>query len=489
MKNIKKVAVSTSAAALAGLMAFGGAHIMAYLTDSETTTNTFTVGKITVDLEEPNYPGNGSDEVTNLVPNEEVNKDPQVENTGDNNLVAFLKIYSPVALVETAQDNGTKNDDFGPNEIFWMKSDSSSENNADSERAFAIGSHANAFSKDWTRMEAKETSKYYQAQDQEDGTVLYAPVTDAVAKAALWAAKFYHAVPQSDGSVIMQSVAAADIPKLPADEKVYTLPEAKFADAQQKQFHYTSTNSAGNASTVAAEIAAAGFTEVPKTAAQEGEDCVQKRLDDARIYESYVFGHNTQLEPKDVTDAIFDKVQLKNIIEGEIDTRTQNIVIETYAIQSENVLDSGAALNTADGVSAEEMSKIYDTFVNQATAGMGDEANDDLYKNVESKDANITPTKDLDGNMADVTTKRLEISIDKAKIQVGKSQTITPTASTNGVEEAATGITYASENKAIATVDASGKVTGVAIGTTFIDATWQGATAKIEVTVVNPVNP
>ena len=35
----------------------------AYLTDAETATNTFTVGKVKIDLEEPGYPGNDSDEM------------------------------------------------------------------------------------------------------------------------------------------------------------------------------------------------------------------------------------------------------------------------------------------------------------------------------------------------------------------------------------------------------------------------------------------
>ena len=74
-------------------MAAGGT--VAYLTDAETATNTFTVGKVKIDLEEPGYPGNDSDEVKNIVPNQEIVKDPQIENTGNNDALVFLRVEVP----------------------------------------------------------------------------------------------------------------------------------------------------------------------------------------------------------------------------------------------------------------------------------------------------------------------------------------------------------------------------------------------------------
>lgn len=106
MANVKRIAASASACAMAGLMMFGGAQILAYMTDVETATNTFTVGKVTVDLEEPNYPGNDSKEVKELVPNEPVEKDPQAENTGDNAQVLFMSYDSPMADVILVGNNG-----------------------------------------------------------------------------------------------------------------------------------------------------------------------------------------------------------------------------------------------------------------------------------------------------------------------------------------------------------------------------------------------
>lgn len=103
----KKIIGATAACLLAGAMFAGGAT--AYLTDTDTATNTFTVGEVVIDTLEPNYPGNGSDEVTDLVSLEEVNKDPQIKNTGKNRAVVFMKVDIPMANVITAQENGKRN--------------------------------------------------------------------------------------------------------------------------------------------------------------------------------------------------------------------------------------------------------------------------------------------------------------------------------------------------------------------------------------------
>ena len=80
-KSHKKLIASVVACILAGTMAFNGT--MSYLTDSEGAVNIATVGDVKIDLEEPGYPDNDSEEVAAILPNQEIVNDPQVENTGD----------------------------------------------------------------------------------------------------------------------------------------------------------------------------------------------------------------------------------------------------------------------------------------------------------------------------------------------------------------------------------------------------------------------
>lgn len=112
----KKVLISSRgktflayALVLAGGGALAAAGIQAYLTDTDSVTNTFTIGEVVIETLEPNYPGNGSDEVTDLVALEEVKKDPQFKNSGKNRAIVFAQVDIPMANIITAQDDGTRN--------------------------------------------------------------------------------------------------------------------------------------------------------------------------------------------------------------------------------------------------------------------------------------------------------------------------------------------------------------------------------------------
>lgn len=83
-----------AACTLIGAMTIGGT--MAYLTDHEETENVFTIGKVQVDLTEPDWPGNESDEVPSLIPNQEIPKNPQITNTGDTDAIVFMIMETPV---------------------------------------------------------------------------------------------------------------------------------------------------------------------------------------------------------------------------------------------------------------------------------------------------------------------------------------------------------------------------------------------------------
>lgn len=93
-KTTKQMVIGMTACAMVGALAVGGT--MAYLTDHEETENVFTVGKVQVDLTEPDWPGNDSEEVKNLVPNQELPKNPQVTNTGNTDTIVYMVMNAPL---------------------------------------------------------------------------------------------------------------------------------------------------------------------------------------------------------------------------------------------------------------------------------------------------------------------------------------------------------------------------------------------------------
>ena len=145
MKKSKKQLVAAAAAGLM-VLSMGAYGSIAYLTDNEAATNTFTVGKVQIDLTEPNYPGNDDDEPKDLVPNQEVAKDPMVTNTGVNDAIVFATVTVPVKNVTVVADDGTRGTK-SPTELFWFK-------DADD----TAGTHVNHFNtNDWMELAAKET--------------------------------------------------------------------------------------------------------------------------------------------------------------------------------------------------------------------------------------------------------------------------------------------------------------------------------------------
>lgn len=102
MSNKRKLSVI----ALVLVMALAVAGVSAYFTDADTATNTFTVGKISMDLQEPSW----TEEPKDITPNEEFAKDPQIKNTGINAEYVFTTVSVPYANIKTADLDGTVND-------------------------------------------------------------------------------------------------------------------------------------------------------------------------------------------------------------------------------------------------------------------------------------------------------------------------------------------------------------------------------------------
>ncbi|MCQ2545032.1 MAG: SipW-dependent-type signal peptide-containing protein [Clostridia bacterium] len=98
-RNLKKAIVAVAAVCV---MLVGGAS--AYFTATDDKTNTWTVGNVDIELHEPGYDASDRD---NITPNQELDKDPVVENTGNNEAYIFVKFSIPKASVKTVGPDGT----------------------------------------------------------------------------------------------------------------------------------------------------------------------------------------------------------------------------------------------------------------------------------------------------------------------------------------------------------------------------------------------
>lgn len=101
MKMNKKLKKGILIAAAAGVLCAGGT--VAYLTDYDATVNEFTVGKVDVELKEPGW--NPQDN-QKLLPTQEIAKDPQVKNIGNNDAYVYLEVSVPIRSVKTADAQG-----------------------------------------------------------------------------------------------------------------------------------------------------------------------------------------------------------------------------------------------------------------------------------------------------------------------------------------------------------------------------------------------
>ena len=122
--NIKKILIPIVALIL--VVCLGIAGVMAYLTARDTAVNEFTVGELSIDLQEPAWDalpdsdGDGiPDAAENLSALKEVDKDPQIYNDGNNDAYVFLEVIVPYRNVQTSNDNGTKNESADTQLFTW----------------------------------------------------------------------------------------------------------------------------------------------------------------------------------------------------------------------------------------------------------------------------------------------------------------------------------------------------------------------------------
>ena len=103
MNISRKALAAILCSAMGGVALIGGT--VAYLTDYDVAANEFTVGKVDIDLLEPKW---DPEEHKNLVPTEEIEKDPQIKNVGVNDAFVYLEVSVPVRNVLTSDKDGNR---------------------------------------------------------------------------------------------------------------------------------------------------------------------------------------------------------------------------------------------------------------------------------------------------------------------------------------------------------------------------------------------
>lgn len=183
-KPYKKRKSNIMAALACALVVAGGgtliaAGIQAYLTDTDTATNTFTIGEVQIETIEPNYPGNGSDEVQDLVPLEEIPKDPQIKNSGKNRAIVFSQVDIPMVNLITAQDDGTRNETANT-ELFAFRTNDGDYNSVHPEWILINVAYLDAEGNDTSQDKAVTCRRLYGYQTQLEEDEITTSIFDVV---------------------------------------------------------------------------------------------------------------------------------------------------------------------------------------------------------------------------------------------------------------------------------------------------------------------
>ena len=243
--RIRNILLTAAACGLLSAAVVSGT--MAYMTDSEHAVNVVHIGQVKIDLQEPHY---DPEDAKDLHPNQSVDKDPQVKNTGRNDAIVFVDVKIPTKTLSLASSsNGKRKEEETTTDMFWYKT------------GFAGTAAAEANGLD-------EENSY--------------------------------------------------------DEDSWFLIEDSYQNADGSS---------------ASSVVDGG-------------------------YHSYVFALKTKLPVGETSPTIFDRVQLKYIVEGTLDKNTTYYMpILGYAIQEQNVLENSGDLTT--NLTKENLTKIYRIYKNQ----------------------------------------------------------------------------------------------------------------------------
>ena len=139
-KSKKLVFYIAGSLAAAAVIVFSVAFLISY----DEITNVFVSGDVKIVLNEDKYPGNDSPVVKNIVPYQEIDKNPVVTNTGSNNAYVFLRLTVPVSSITELDEYGRKLTDAPTtNELFYLKGENDS-----------IGLLANNFGSGWVEIKS-----------------------------------------------------------------------------------------------------------------------------------------------------------------------------------------------------------------------------------------------------------------------------------------------------------------------------------------------
>lgn len=116
----KKQKLITTVLACVLVLAAVIAWSFAFLRSKDEVTNTFTTRNLDILLTETEYPGNFDKRVTGILPYDEIPKNPQITNSGNNDAFVFLRITVPVVNTAIADVDGTKGEQK-LQEIFYLK--------------------------------------------------------------------------------------------------------------------------------------------------------------------------------------------------------------------------------------------------------------------------------------------------------------------------------------------------------------------------------
>lgn len=233
----------------------------------------------------------------------------------------------------------------------------------------------------------------------------------------------------------------------------------------------------------------------------------------------YVFGYVNALSPYDpanpattgYTPTLFDKIQVKNIIENEIAAeQIQNIKLETFAIQADNLIlnsngadGAGTRFTKTAGLSVDELTEIYNIFVQQngkidKTSQEGKKGNmewnkwQDLEHGQTQKEAEISNERNLNDTLKNATTFRDGSPyVDKPELKVGETGQVTAELQSlrideNGHEISGDQKTYTSSNPEVVSINAAnGQYTAHKMGDATLTVTVDGVSRSVHVSVIN----